>query len=317
MAFNITPFKSTDEFAMAGFNEKIADINSGIGVYANEYWWRRRVPKTTGYIEKLTDITTLVHSSVNALYKTMNIDQSTGAFSFTDAITLPGGSQAQYNAILANAPVYVVNQWASTVTNLYVPTGATGSKGTSTTLTYEDDESFSFTFSGSGSPRTKTVTTQYVSSQPGDWQYLHSPNRSAYPDSGIQDGYEYEYLGIPFDNAINGVKIETGSYVGTGTYGADNPNTLTFGFVPKVLAIFYSNGTIAHNNTSVEDRPAIGYVSSLTAEYSQGLFFAYNSSPSQSAMYAKKSGNTIWWYALSDAATQFNSNATYYYFAIG
>ena len=131
--------------------------------------------------------------------------------------------------------------------------------------------------------------------------------------SDINSGVDNEIT-----SALSGfARIETGSYVGTGEYGASNPNTLTFGFEPKALAIFYSNGTIAHNNTSAEDRPAIGYVSSLTAEYSQGLFFAYNSSPSQSAMYAKKSGNTIWWYALSDAATQFNSNATYYYIAIG
>ena len=35
-----------------------------------------------------------------------------------------------------------------------------------------------------------------------------------------------------------GVQIETGSYVGTGTYGQANPNTLTFGFVPKFVWIW-------------------------------------------------------------------------------
>ena len=30
MAMNVTPFKSTDEFTMAGFNGKLADINSGV-----------------------------------------------------------------------------------------------------------------------------------------------------------------------------------------------------------------------------------------------------------------------------------------------
>ena len=311
MAFNITPFKSTDEFTMAGFNGKIADINSGIGVYANEYWWRRRVPKTTGCVEKLTDITALVHAGVNAIYKTINIDKSTGAISFADAITLPGGSQAQYNAILANAPVYVVNQWASTVTNLYVPTGATGSKGDNTTLTYEDDESFSFTFSGSGSPRTQTVTTQYLSGQPGDWGYLHSPNRSAYPDSGIQDGYEYEYLGIPFDNAVNGAKIETGSYTGTGTYGYQNLNSLTFGFAPKLVII--TGGT---------------YRGVAVIPY-DGNSAPVHFTTSSSTWRIARSENTISWYdssnqnsngstGSSSADTQMNENGqTYYYIAIG
>ena len=33
MAFNIAPFKSTDEFTMAGFNGKIQEINNGVGAY--------------------------------------------------------------------------------------------------------------------------------------------------------------------------------------------------------------------------------------------------------------------------------------------
>ena len=33
-------------------------------------------------------------------------------------------------------------------------------------------------------------------------------------------------------------KIAAGSYVGTGAYGADNPNTLTFAFEPKLVLIF-------------------------------------------------------------------------------
>lgn len=36
----------------------------------------------------------------------------------------------------------------------------------------------------------------------------------------------------------NRARIEVGSYVGTGTYGSSNPNTLTFGFEPQLVAIF-------------------------------------------------------------------------------
>lgn len=40
------------------------------------------------------------------------------------------------------------------------------------------------------------------------------------------------------DEAVSrGVKIEVGSYVGTGTYGKTNPNSLTFGFEPKLVLI--------------------------------------------------------------------------------
>lgn len=40
------------------------------------------------------------------------------------------------------------------------------------------------------------------------------------------------------DEAVSrGVKIEVGSYVGTGTYGSSNPNTLTLEFEPKLIVI--------------------------------------------------------------------------------
>ena len=38
-------------------------------------------------------------------------------------------------------------------------------------------------------------------------------------------------------SAMGAAKIQTGSYVGTGTYGASNPNSLTFNFQPKLVGI--------------------------------------------------------------------------------
>lgn len=45
-----------------------------------------------------------------------------------------------------------------------------------------------------------------------------------------------------------GARIEVGSYVGTGTYGSSNPNSLTFGFEPQLVAIFNpaQNGNYAY-----------------------------------------------------------------------
>ena len=55
---------------------------------------------------------------------------------------------------------------------------------------------------------------------------------------------------ISLENLINymqllgGVpKIATGSYTGTGTYGADNPCSLTFPFVPKLVAVVCGSST--------------------------------------------------------------------------
>lgn len=42
-------------------------------------------------------------------------------------------------------------------------------------------------------------------------------------------------------NANAKAKIATGSYTGTGTYGASNPNVLSFGFEPKLVFIQCAN----------------------------------------------------------------------------
>lgn len=84
--------------------------------------------------------------------------------------------------------------------------------------------------------------TKFVddSSEP---EYIFSSDRSAYPDSGEQNGYEYQFLGIPFENAREAPKIVIGSYVGTGKYGQSNPNELIFDSVPKIVILFRDNNT--------------------------------------------------------------------------
>lgn len=105
--------------------------------------------------------------------------------------------------------------------------------------------------------------------------YVQSSDRSAYPDSGKQDGYEYEYIGIPFDNAVGAPKIEIGSYIGTGTYGVDNPNSLALNFIPKVMLFFDEDkllkmSTNSYNGGESSTYPAIRDLSRVTTEYTPG-----------------------------------------------
>lgn len=72
---------------------------------------------------------------------------------------------------------------------------------------------------------------------PGEWENIASAEDGIYPHSGVTGGYQYEYLGVPFDNALIVPKITMGSYVGTGTAGEDNPNSLTFDFEPKLVFV--------------------------------------------------------------------------------
>lgn len=64
-------------------------------------------------------------------------------------------------------------------------------------------------------------------------EYLTSTDSTAYPQDGDVGDYHYTYLGQLGDKA----RIEVGSYVGTGTYGKSNPNTLTLEFEPKLIVI--------------------------------------------------------------------------------
>lgn len=108
---------------------------------------------------------------------------------------------------------------------------------------------------------------------------------------------------------LNGyAKIQTGSYVGTGTYGASNPCSLTFNFEPKMVAICSSNGgyfsiPFLHNSPRF-------CVSKVILGYDNNMIQYGNS--------CSWSGNTITWYVGESEEGQLNKQAlTYYYLAIG
>jgi hypothetical protein len=76
-----------------------------------------------------------------------------------------------------------------------------------------------------------------------------------------------EYLGCLGDKA----RVQVVSYVGTGTYGSSNPNSLTFDFVPKIVVIQSPNentnlaSCIALNGSkSVVTHPGRGYASEFS-----------------------------------------------------
>ena len=79
-------------------------------------------------------------------------------------------------------------------------------------------------------------------------------------------------------------KIETGSYIGTGTYGSDNPCSLTLPFPPKF-------GVIA-------SRWSIGfYLSGSNSMWVMVYKSSYNSNKSDAGrLSASEASNTIQWY---------------------
>lgn len=234
------------------------DVLAALGKY-KQYWWRRRA-KTV--VEKRTDITGEVQVTRDAspgrkfyYSKTVSLDPN-GGVSLVSPVTLDGVASSTTSAntlsdslkpYLDDVPYYISSDIVDGEI-YYVPTGSHvgGVVGAPKYVTFGIYRYSSKTFYmvlSDGSLSDEKVPAQLVKSsiQMGDWQYVQSSNRSAYPDSGMQDGYEYEYLGVPLDNAVTAPGIEIGSYVGTGTVGSSSPSSLTFGFVPKLVFVHKSS----------------------------------------------------------------------------
>lgn len=160
------------------------------------------------------------------------------------------------------------------------------------------------------------IATAYLSPIVGEWEYIYSTNRNAYPDIGESEGYEYQYLGIPFDNAVTAPIFEYGSYIGTGTGGSSAPNSLTFDFTTRLVIICgdteYSSGFADYSCkiiavrgiTSTDSIGEDGTSTYVAIEWTdKGLSWYSRSSSSSASILAKYQLNT--------------SGKTYYYVAIG
>lgn len=120
-----------------------------------------------------------------------------------------------------------------------------------------------------------------------------------------QDGTELKNLmgEVIASLPLSGVQIETGSYVGTGTYGSDNKNTLNFGFKPKLVFI----------TSEIDGDTAILQTIAGIRLAETSIYGSQNYK-----IYVSLENTTIFWYAIQDAETQQNtSGVTYEYCAIG
>ena len=185
----------------------------------NMYWWKRR---QVGQYEAV----------VSSSYSTATIIPGSSSYYIyvADSVT------ASSSGVTLNSPTSSFVNWTSsdndiiqTIRNKYWYSSA-----------YSDNIYYSCNGSIQTSGYQKTTQSYSVTSQLafGDWEYVQSTSSSTYPQSGEQDGYEYVFLGAPFQNIINGAQIETGSYVGTGTYGPSNPTKITFSGKPYLVFLY-------------------------------------------------------------------------------
>lgn len=139
----------------------------------------------------------------------------------------------------------------------------------------------------------------------GEWEYIFSNDRNAYPDSGIVDGTEYVFLGKPLENAISAGKIVTaGSYIGNGLSGSTNKVIITFDDIPKIVILYSvdisTNGSIAFLAESspigvVHYLQSSLYTSNLTVSWTDKTVSFYGSDASRML---NVSGATYKWIAF-------------------
>ena len=298
-----------------------------LGKYA-QHWWRRRTPAISGYVEvkeKVSKMYTIVGLDRTVKYsKNITIDKQTGAISLVAPKSLTCvhntyGPTDFMSTLCAESPLYFTAKGNNDYETLYyLPSKSTyydrswtenpytlvGYYNSNTNVMYVEIAS-----SAPDSKKASLVTSFYNNGEPGEWEYLQSSDRSAYPDSGEQNGYEYQYLGIPFDNAATAPKIATGSYVGTGTYGADNPNSLTLEFQPQIVIIHgqtqSANNPVYNYGYTIMVRPATRYETIVTnaVDYSGTIVWG---------------NNEVFWFVEANSGRQFNlSGEQYEYVAIG
>lgn len=261
-------------------------VFSFIGKY-NQHWWSRRT--TSGWIETKGDevsgyLFKMGDSSASLEYAETISISNTGAIDLVNPSTVDSSS---YNGslLLKNKYFRVISGGSLSLGIIYYATGNIG---------------------GSYLITARPVTATKGNTE-GEWGFIQSSARDAYPYNGVSNGYEYQYLGIPFENAVTAPAIATGSYTGTGTYGASNPNSLTFDFLPKIIFIYghWGSGGNGGKTTTILI-PSVGDYGGSQRDYD----------------YVGKiivSGNTVSWYATSGTfGGQGNKSGTVYtYIAIG
>ncbi len=110
-------------------------------------------------------------------------------------------------------------------------------------------------------------------------------------------------------------QVATGSYTGTGTFGSENPCTLSFSFIPKLVLITSSDVTAAGASTAI-------FIHGTANQYS--TFKSANDAESAGASVARQivtwdddATPSVSWYQSQSAKNQMNIDAkNYYYIAI-
>lgn len=163
----------------------------------------------------------------------------------------------------------------------------------------------------------KTSNGDYYRDPYVETKYIHKGYVITYNNvSPVEEGYTFLKVLQPQSK----LTVEKGSYQGSGTYGYESPNSLSFSKPPLMVMLTwntYNNGQNLGNrylgNYQTGDC-VCAYLDGLdTSPYSQGAFFRKHNA--QNAQGWKSPDNkTIYWYDGNSAYAQFNSSGDEYYY---
>lgn len=206
-----------------------------------QYWWRKTSQTTLNLYQEAKEKFSsdfLVCSSTRTIKwsKSITINNSR-----TISLTSPSNLIVEASYIGAQnlaekAPCYITNLEGGSTKICYLTKGTTG--GTSPTkysICSYDDKVYLCANDG----HCNEVSVVKTTVPEGVIGYEQSTIRNAYPDSSVENNYLYSFLGIPLEEMAQKMdfNIQTGQYIGTGTYGPKNPNVLSFSKPPQILMV--------------------------------------------------------------------------------
>lgn len=274
----------------------LSRFQNGLG---NEYVWA----KTTQDVLKGTK--TSITLGTNMVNNTIEYSSSVSVDPFSSAIQLVNPSSVSTHALTSGS---------TKLSGMYFrfPNG------------YDSYASTTIYYSSATSTVLYVNSVYFIDAQPCTGLvipagYVNSPDANAYPPT-VSDGYTYTALG----QLGNKVRIATGSYTGTGTYGKSNPTSLTFDFPVKVLFITaysqkpYDIAEVGSYTGGSNEYTTGSFVETWPITFTSGVGFGQSS-----YKYGRKSvdGKTFEWYTSGGgdyAYYQANeSGKIYRYIAIG
>lgn len=293
------------------------DVLAFLGKY-NQYWWKARPLENTKVPQIGDDLLEVTLASATYDHYEEQAPNTTYSVSASSKIEIKNNSVVLVSPVTTVSFTLYDQPDGSTIRGKYIKPS-----GSSQIYFVSDNSGFhekTETFVSGTLDRASVYINAYkvivkTMESPGEWECIWSVDRNAYPDSGIQDGYEYQFLGIPFENSVLPLRVETGSYVGTGTYGVNNPCSLTLPFEPKLFIVGDTDGRKGTKGNYLYFALPI-----FLGDTYEKIDWKFGGTTATQYTLMKREGSTISWYInfTGSGSDQLNgTGTTYYYYAIG